>query len=286
MTSAPDDSRLAEGAWLLALRTPTLPPATHTNTLIVGGDRLLVIEPASPHADEQARLEALLEQLRAEGRSLAGIVLTHHHVDHVGHAERLRDRLATPILAHPATAARLDFAVDQTIDEGWSLALGDGARVAALHTPGHAPGHLVIWEQQSGIAHVGDLVAGQGTILVDPSDDGDMAVYLDSLRRMGDLAEQHGSAVFVPAHGPVQRDGPAITRHYVAHRLAREAKIRKAVVEQGARDSLEIARLAYADTPGAPLPLAQMAVEAHLRKLIREGELVREGGRVRAASRT
>jgi glyoxylase-like metal-dependent hydrolase (beta-lactamase superfamily II) len=274
---------LAEGVWLLALRTPTLPPATHTNTLIVGGDRLLVIEPASPHADEQARLEALLEQLRAEGRELAGIVLTHHHVDHVGHAERLRERLAAPIYAHPATAARLDFAIDHAIDEGWSLELGGGSRIAALHTPGHAPGHLVMWEQQSGIAHVGDLVAGQGTILVDPSDDGDMALYLDSLRRMGERAEQQPGSVFVPAHGPAQRDPVALTRHYVAHRLAREAKVRKAVIEQGAHDSLEIARLAYADTPGAPLPLAQMAVEAHLRKLIREGELVREGARVRPA---
>lgn len=278
------DIKLATGAWMLALRTPTLLPATHTNTLILGTDRLIVVEPASPHPDEQARLEALLATLRAEGREIVGIVLTHHHVDHVGHAEQLRDRIGAPILAHPATAERLGFAIDEPIDEGWSLELGGGQRVEALHTPGHAPGHLVIWETASQIAHVGDLVAGQGTILVDPSDDGDMALYLDSLRRMGARAGQAASpVVFVPAHGPAQRDPVAITSHYVAHRLAREAKVRAAVLEQGARDSLTIARLAYADSPGAPLPLAQMSVEAHLRKLIREGELVREGAHVRPA---
>ena len=64
-----DSARVAEGAWVLALDTPTLPPATATNTLIVGGDRLLIVEPATPHPRERAKLDALLARLRAEGRA-------------------------------------------------------------------------------------------------------------------------------------------------------------------------------------------------------------------------
>lgn len=277
-----DTPKLAEGAWALALLTPTLPPATRTTTLVLGGDRLLIVEPATPHPLEQAKLAALLAELQAEGREVIGILVTHHHGDHIGHAEGLRARLDVPILAHPATAARLNFTVDQHVDEGWSIDLGSGHRVEALHTPGHAPGHLVVWERASNVAHVGDLVAGEGTILVDPSDDGDMGLYLDSLRRMQALAEQvaveRGRApIFVPAHGPTLHDSIGIVRHYIAHRLAREDKVRRAIVEQGARAFTEVVRLTYADTPSAPWPLAAMSVEAHLRKLIRDGEIIRDG---------
>jgi ribonuclease/clavin/mitogillin len=283
-----NEPKLVDGAWSLALLTPTLPPATSTNTAVFGGDRLLIVEPATPHPAEQARLAALLASLQAEGREVVGILLTHHHVDHIGHAEGLRERLGVPILAHPATAARLDFSVDQHVDEGWSIDLGGGHRVEILHTPGHAPGHIVVWERASNVAHVGDLVAGEGTILVDPSDDGDMGLYLDSLRRMQSLAEQveaeRGVApIFVPAHGRILPDSIGITRHYVAHRLAREHKVRQAIVEQGARAFTEVVRLAYADTPTAPKPLAAMSVEAHLRKLVRDGEVVRDGALLRPA---
>jgi ribonuclease/clavin/mitogillin len=281
-----DEPELVEGAWSLALLTPTLPPATRTNTVVFGGDRLLVVEPATPHPAEQARLAALLAALRAEGREVVGILITHHHVDHVGHAEALRARLDVPIFAHPATAERVDFGVDQHVDEGWSIDLGGAHRVEVLHTPGHAPGHLVVWERASNVAHVGDLVAGEGTILVDPSDDGDMGLYLDSLRRMQQAAEQaaaeRGRApIFVPAHGPTLHDSIGVLGHYVAHRLAREHKVRRAIVEQGASAFTEVVRLAYADTPSAPWPLAAMSVEAHLRKLIRDGEIVREGASLR-----
>lgn len=283
-----NEPKLAEGAWSLALLTPTLPPATRTTTLVLGGDRLLIVEPATPHPEEQARLAALIASLAAEGREVVAILLTHHHVDHIGHAQELRTRLDVPILAHPATAARLRFAVDETIDEGWSIDLGAGHRAEALHTPGHAPGHLMIWERASNVAHVGDMVAGEGTILVDPSDDGDMGLYLDSLRRMQSLAErslaERGRApIFVPAHGPVLPDSIGVTRHYIAHRLAREAKVRRAILEQGARSFSEVVRLTYADTLAAPYPLAAMSVEAHLRKLVREGEVVREGAELRPA---
>src|SRR5438552_616627 len=41
------------GIRLVPLRTPTLPPATHTNCYVVGGDEVIVIDPASPYDEEQ-----------------------------------------------------------------------------------------------------------------------------------------------------------------------------------------------------------------------------------------
>ncbi len=277
----------AEGAWVLALETPTLPPATRTNTLVIGGDRLMIVEPATPHPHEQARLHALLAELMAEGRTLAGIVVTHHHADHIGHAAALREAHGIPIFAHSETATRLEFSVDRTIDEGWTMDLGDGHTLEALHTPGHAPGHLLVWDRKTEVAHAGDLVAGEGTILVDVRDGGDMGVYLDSLRRMSERVRARaalgGSPIFVPAHGPILHDPAAVLDHYVAHRLAREDKIRRAVIEQGRRSFVRILASAYADVPKRTWPIAALSVEAHLRKLVADGELVRDGHGARPA---
>ncbi|MEX1368877.1 MAG: MBL fold metallo-hydrolase [Nannocystaceae bacterium] len=267
---------LAPGVWRLPLRTPTLPPATHTNLMIVGHSRLALIEPATPFEDERARLDDTLQRLAAQGREVVMLIVTHHHVDHIGDVERLQQRLGVPLCAHPLTAARLPMKVDRELADGEDIDLGEGAHLRAVHTPGHAPGHLVVHELSSGIAHAGDMVAGQGTILIDPSDDGDMAQYLDSLRVVGQL----GARALVPAHGPVLDDPTAVVEHYVRHRLAREAKV-LAAIDAGAERMGQVLAGAYADTPRTLWPLAERSLEAHLRKLVGDGVVAREHGRVR-----
>ena len=49
------------GIEVVPVRTPTVPPATHTNTYVVGDGLLTVIDPASPWDDEQTRLAEHLE---------------------------------------------------------------------------------------------------------------------------------------------------------------------------------------------------------------------------------
>ncbi len=265
---------LADGVACLPLRTPTLPPATSTNLMIAGKSRLALIEPATPFADERQVLDEVVDTLRAQGREVVMLLVTHHHVDHIGDVERLRDRLGVPLCAHAETAARLPMSVDRELVDGEEIDLGEGIRLRAVHTPGHAPGHLVLHELSSGIAHAGDMVAGQGSILIDAEDDGDMAQYLDSLRLLGRL----GTTALIPAHGPVLTDPVAVVEHYVAHRLAREAKV-LAAIDAGAREQAEILAGAYEDTPRMLWPLAARALEAHLRKLVGDGIVERKHGR-------
>jgi ribonuclease/clavin/mitogillin len=267
---------IAAGVRLLALRTPTLPPATATNTLVVGRKRLAVIEPATPYADERAALDELLGALVGTGADVAAILLTHHHQDHTGYATALRERTGAPIFAHALTAARLDFPVDHLLANGEEVALDDGFSLAAMHTPGHAPGHLVFYERRTGLAYAGDLVAGTGTILIDPEDDGDMIAYLASLERVA-AAEP---VALVPAHGPVLDDPQACLRRYRAHRLMREERVLAAIPAAWRAVSAVLAE-AYADTPTALWPLAARSLEAHLRKLATEGLIRRCGAEVR-----
>lgn len=267
---------IAAGVRLLALRTPTLPPATATNTLVVGRKRLAVIEPATPYADEQAALDELLGALVGTGADVAAILLTHHHQDHTGYATALRERTGAPIHAHALTAARLDFPVDVLLADGEEVALDDGFTLTAMHTPGHAPGHLVFGERRSGLTYAGDLVAGTGTILIDPEDDGDMIAYLASLER---VAAARPTAL-VPAHGPVLDDPQECLRRYRAHRLMREQRVLAAIPAAWRAVSAVLAE-AYADTPPALWPLATRSLEAHLRKLATEGLVRRCGAEVR-----
>ncbi|MCA9693299.1 MAG: MBL fold metallo-hydrolase [Nannocystaceae bacterium] len=257
---------LADGITLLPLHTPTLPPATATNTLVIGRRRVVVIEPATPYPDERRKLDAVIDARLAAGGELVAILLTHHHADHVGYARDLAERTGAPVCAHPETAARLALPVDRTLADGEVIELDEELTVTALFTPGHAPGHLVYLERRTGIAHAGDMVAGVGTILIDPEDGGDMIAYLASLERLGAC----GASALVPAHGPVIDAPAACVRQYVDHRLARERRV-LAALDGGPRPFEDVLARAYGDTPPSLWPLAARSLRAHLDKLEREG---------------
>ena len=272
----PDVQTIAAGVRVLPVRTPTLPPATHTNCLIVGDRELAVIEPATPYERDRRALDAVLDALVAGGARVVAILLTHHHQDHVGYAAGLRERTGAPLHAHPLTAARVPFPIDRPIEDGARIDLDGGHALEAVFTPGHAPGHLVFHDRASGVAYAGDMVAGTGTILIDPSDDGDMARYLESLERLGRL----GARALVPSHGPVLDDPAAATAKLVAHRLMRERKVLEAIAPTGSTTAEVLAR-AYDDTSMLLWPLAARSLEAHLVKLEREGRVARDGDAVR-----
>ncbi|MBA3542459.1 MAG: MBL fold metallo-hydrolase, partial [Deltaproteobacteria bacterium] len=191
-------TQVASRIRVLALRTPTLPPAAHTNAYLVGplDGPVAVIDPGSPYPEEQAALDAALAELE-----ISLILLTHHHGDHIGGAVALAARTGAPIAAHRETAQLLDGVVpiNRFVDEGEVIVVGD-TPITAIHTPGHAVGHLCF--EHAGSTVAGDMVAGLGTILIDPSE-GDMAHYLASLELL--LGRPPGT--LLPAHGPPIVDG-------------------------------------------------------------------------------
>lgn len=266
---------LPQGLTLLALRTPTLPPATATNTLIIGEQRLLVVEPASPHSDQQKLLLDELHRRLSNGAEVVAIAITHHHPDHIGAIEVVRQATQAPVIAHRETASRVPFAVDQLLEDGDAVELDNGRTVRAVFCPGHAPGHLAFVDEATAIAHVGDLVAGEGTILIDPDDAGDMADYLDSLEKVRALKLQ----ALVPAHGPVIERPDACLRHYRTHRLLREQRVVRAL-NRGARDLSSTLEDCYSDTPQYLWPLALRSLRAHLGKLEREGRVRLAGEKI------
>ena len=254
---------VAPGIRVLALRTPTLPPATRTNVYLVGPEAgpVAVIDPGSPYPEDQAILDQVLA-----GLPPVAVLLTHHHGDHVGGAMALAARWSVPIAAHAATARRLTGRVTVT------RTLADGEAVCgatAILTPGHAEGHLCYAVGDATIA--GDMVAGIGTILIDPSE-GDMAVYFASLERL--LARP--PMTLLPAHGPAIPDGHGKLREYLSHRRLRESKVVSALRDRP-RAVAELVAEVYSDTPRALWGLAERSMLAHLAKLAREQRAVQAG---------
>lgn len=256
------------GIEMLPLRTPTVPPATHTNGYFVGQERFVIIDPASPYPEEQAILRQALQRRLDLGHEPLAVLLTHHHVDHVGGAEFVRDWLKIPIMAHADAAEHLPFAIDQRIEDQqiWQLGhdpyTGQHWQLQAILTPGHAPGHLCFVDLRHRVAIVGDMLAGMGTILI-KRPKGHMGQYLASLQRLIDLNLSKG----FPAHGPQIPDLGKRCQEYIAHRLAREDQI-IAKLGSGVMTIEELVPLVYGDTPQEIWPLARLSLEAHLYHLM------------------
>lgn len=269
------------GVWQLPLKTPTLPPATHTNCYVVGEQRVIVVDPAPYEPSERERLAELLEARRAAGAQLEQVVLTHHHPDHFGASTWVAERFGLLIAAHPETARLLEgeVRVDRTLVDGDRIDLGLDASgepfvLEVLHTPGHAGGHLCLRDLRRGGGGmiVGDMVASVGSIIIDP-DEGDMSAYLEQLQRLRGFADQP----LHPAHGGTLASSHAKLDAYLAHRLGREAKVLRALSDQP-RAVRELLPSAYADVPETLWPMAERACKAHIDKLVREGRARSYGG--------
>ena len=260
------------------VRTPTKPPATHTNCYLVGTKEFVVVDPASPYEEEQRALAACVDELLAEGREFREIILTHLHPDHVGGVNALVNHLGgrTTVAAHQLTAEALagTISVGRLIEDEEVIELAGEPRLVlrALHTPGHARGHLCFYEERTGALLTGDNIVGLGSVLIDPPE-GNMQDYLRSLERLRSLPNL---TVLFGAHGPAIGGPRTKIEEYIAHRHERETRI-LAAVRAGAATPRDIVARVYTDVHPKAHAMAERAVLAHLEKLRAENLVAQRG---------
>ena len=264
------------GFKMIPLRTPTLPPATHTNCYLVGGDEIVIIDPGSPYPEEQKKLDDLLEKLLETGVRVREIIITHIHPDHILGVNHLVEKFNFSVAAHRLTSEEIaaEIKVDRFIEDNEIIFLS-GERdftLRALWTPGHARGHLSFYEERTGTLLTGDCVVGIGTVVIAPPE-GNMSDYLQSLQRYLELPKLYA---LLPAHGPVLADARGKIEEYIEHRAAREQMILDVLAVEP-KTIPEVVQIVYKDVPESLHKLAALSVQAHLEKLEKEGKARQNG---------
>src|SRR4051812_7124608 len=192
--------------------------------LIDGGDDLAIVDAGA--GDQMGKTDLIIENAKKDGFDLtraSKLLLTHYHVDHMGGAAELAERLGLEIHASPLVARTLSEGDEDAmslpavkrigfVPEEFRLKtyppagdLVEGAKfkigrlsVTVYETPGHAKGHVsfLIEGGESTMLVQGDVVFAGGTILLQNIPECSIAEYSASTKKLDSLDFE----IFLPGH--------------------------------------------------------------------------------------
>jgi len=159
------------------------------------------------------------------------IILTHLHYDHTAALDQLKLGGKTVVMMHEADAKAIGtsasaahffgarapkFRVDIALTDGAEIDLGDST-VRVIHTPGHTPGSICLYEVQSKSLFSGDTVFPYGSVGRTDLPGGSSRDLIRSISRLVTL----DVSVLYPGHG-------AVTANNVNEQIKQSLKLAKA----------------------------------------------------------
>ncbi|MFN8483683.1 MAG: MBL fold metallo-hydrolase [Anaerolineae bacterium] len=174
------------------------------NMALVHGPRPILVD--TGFGSDLAETEALLRDAGAAPQSLALVVNTHYHSDHVGGNWGLQTRYGLPIATHRWEAAMVNtrdrdtcgaewhdqpvqpYTITQALAEGDTLDTGR-VTLQVIHTPGHTLGHISLYQGEERVLLVGDAVHDDDVGWINTMREGAGALErgLDALDRLAAL---------------------------------------------------------------------------------------------------
>ena len=110
---------------------------------------------ASLIVDMPAEGEKLLEAL--SGANVQAIVATHWHPDHWMSYDLVRGATKAPVYVHAEEVRIPPERIDARVTDGEEIRVGS-ARLRVIHTPGHTPGSICLYEATHGAIFTGDTL--------------------------------------------------------------------------------------------------------------------------------
>jgi hydroxyacylglutathione hydrolase len=149
--------------------------------------------------------EATVSEVSSRNLEPELIVITHGHWDHIADADALRRQYDVPLLVHAEDRPKIEhptygdiegFSPDRIIAEGDQVQLGDVV-FEVLHTPGHSPGQISLYNATEKVMLGGDTLfpGGYGTIEIS---DASAETTVETIRRLLELPDD---TVVYPGHG-------------------------------------------------------------------------------------
>ncbi len=153
-------------------------PARSDNYIYLLHDRALNVTAVIDPSDA----EPVETMLRKRGWALDIILCTHHHNDHVGGIELLKQEHGCIVIGYAHDAHRIPD-IDRAVEEGELLTVGR-FQAKVLFVPGHTLGHVAYYFADLGLAFCGDTMFSLGCGRLFEGTAGQM---LASLRRLSAL---------------------------------------------------------------------------------------------------
>ena len=156
-------------------------PGWSCNVLVFFGEKNIgIVDTAFEETIRKVVFPLILER----GRGLDEIDLvvnTHRDGDHIKGNQVVKENTGATIAAHRLEADEIPY-VDRLLEDGDTVVLGDRV-FSVIHTPGHRPGAICLFQRDTGLLLTDDVVCGTREDLIRM----DKHTYIESLRRLEQL---------------------------------------------------------------------------------------------------
>lgn len=292
---------------------PTPYPVGPVNVYLILSEPYTLVDAGPETAEARKLLEEVLAARGLSLRDVKRVVLTHSHADHSSLAGWLQDVSGAKVFVHPLeldrilkpqnffaerlpflyetgcpravieqmTAARdklpmpkirADEAVELT--GGEELAFADGT-LKVYHFPGHAPGHLCLYDPEGGNFFAGDFLLPHITpnpfVEFEPDHPGrrvhTLSIYLKGLKKVEAMAIKK----VWPGHGEAFSGHRELIASYYEHHENRLGHLLEIMSKNGELTVFQLSRLVYPDLSGFDIFLGLSEIQAHLDVLHERG---------------
>jgi glyoxylase-like metal-dependent hydrolase (beta-lactamase superfamily II) len=319
----PPTEAIAAGTWAIALPIHDSGLAYAYCYVLAVPDGFVLIDCGIAEASAQERLVSELATLGYRLEDIQLLICTHYHRDHFGNAAWLQEMTGVPVALHARDIAVLaslatgnrteqitlweDFGLGEVADvhalpdEGNpylmsqaacpTMVLQDGQvinagprRLEVIWTPGHSPGHICLFERDSGILFVADQVLPRitsGIALLTSQRLDPLGDFLTSLDR---LSSVQGVAIVATGHEYSFSDLAGRCADLRDHHQHRMAEITAALALKPGISAVALAAQIAWSRPWKKMTgrFGRMAISetmAHLVHLEQVGLVVRAGNR-------